>query len=120
MRSSVRPPTKVMASINMAGLVFQMPSSSETEHASSHIPAANEPSCSFSIEGAACIFISVLFLSFRFSLFLFVLVDCFVTLSWISKPSDCNNPCLLRKWFVPALSRFTSYKGVTVNFGRWM
>ncbi|ERN04421.1 hypothetical protein AMTR_s00133p00060640 [Amborella trichopoda] len=43
--------TTVMVSIYMAGLVFQMPSSSENEDSGSQIPAATEPSCSFSIEG---------------------------------------------------------------------
>ncbi|KAL4202090.1 hypothetical protein AMTRI_Chr02g262000 [Amborella trichopoda] len=41
--------TTVMASIDMAGLVFQMLSSSETENSSSQIPAATKTSCSFSI-----------------------------------------------------------------------
>ncbi|KAL4197218.1 hypothetical protein AMTRI_Chr04g249990 [Amborella trichopoda] len=41
-----------MASFDMAGLVFQMPSSSETEDSGSQIPAATEPSCSSSIEDA--------------------------------------------------------------------
>ncbi|ERN15477.1 hypothetical protein AMTR_s00036p00239850 [Amborella trichopoda] len=44
--------TTVMASIDMAGLVFQMPSFSETEDSGSQIPAATEPSCSSSIEDA--------------------------------------------------------------------
>ncbi|ERN20481.1 hypothetical protein AMTRI_Chr01g111850 [Amborella trichopoda] len=44
--------TTVMASIDMAGLAFQMPSSSETEESGSQIPAAIEPSCSSSIEDA--------------------------------------------------------------------
>ncbi|ERN20444.1 hypothetical protein AMTR_s00068p00121760 [Amborella trichopoda] len=36
----------------VAGLVFQMPSSSETEDSVSQIPAATESSCSVSIEDA--------------------------------------------------------------------